>query len=140
MDYLFNFLFTIHLENTNYIKYSMFRAQRRLIVPIFGSKVTFVLQIVKSKMKIIPTFQFSQVLQSNLEELEIAIFFDNSQLCQHKKMLMEGQEMCNHAFLMEKLLKVMQNCMHNFEKYFFTKSTKLEKENLNVFAHISGLR
>ena len=55
-------------------------------------------------------------------------------------MLMEGQEMCNHAFLMEKLLKVMQNCMHNFEKFFFTKSTKLEKENLNIFDHISGLR
>ena len=44
------------------------------------------------------------------------------------------------CFSMEKISKVMQNCMHNFEKCFFTKSTKLEKENLNVFAHISGLR
>ena len=43
------------------------------------------------------------------------------------------------CFLMKWLIKVMQNCMHNFEKYFFTKSTKLEKENLNVFGHISGL-
>ena len=35
----------------------------------------------------------------------------------------------------------MQNCMYNFEKkFFFAKSTKLEKGNLNVFAHISGLR
>ena len=28
----------------------------------------------------------------------------------------------------------------NFVKNFFTKSEKLEKGNLNVFAHISGLR
>ena len=56
MDCLFNFLFTIHLEKTSYIKYSMFRAQRRLIDPIFGSKVTFALQIVKSKKEIIPIF------------------------------------------------------------------------------------
>ena len=53
---LIQFLFTIHLEKTSYIEYSMFRAQRRLIDPIFGSKVTFVLQIVKSNVKIIPTF------------------------------------------------------------------------------------
>ena len=53
---IIQFIFTIHLEKTSFIEYSMFRAQRRLIDPIFGSKVTFVLQIVKSKMNIIPTF------------------------------------------------------------------------------------
>ena len=51
MDYLLNFLLTFHLEKTNYIKYSMFRSQRRFIDPIFGSKVNFDLQIVKLKMK-----------------------------------------------------------------------------------------
>ena len=55
MDCLLNFLFTFHLEKTSYIKNSMFRAQRRFIDPIFGSRVNFVLQIVKSKIKIKPT-------------------------------------------------------------------------------------
>ena len=31
---------------------------------------------------------------------------------------MEGQEEGYHVFLMEKLLKVMQNRLHNFEKFF----------------------
>ena len=55
MDCLLNFLSTFNLEKTIYIKNSIFRAQRRFIDPIFGSRVTFVLQIVKSKIKIKPT-------------------------------------------------------------------------------------
>ena len=44
------------------------------------------------------------------------------------------------CFSMEKISKVMQIACIILRNVFFTKSTKLEKENFNVFAHISGLR
>ena len=74
MDCLLNFLFTFHLEKASYVKYSMFRAQRRFNDPIFGKKLNFVFQIVKSNV----TFQYSYVLKPSMEKLESDIFMDDS--------------------------------------------------------------
>ena len=49
---------------------------------------------------------------------------------------MEGQEMCNYAFLMEKSLKVMQNCLHDFEK-FFLQNPQNWKKRIQIFLTIS---
>ena len=48
LDCLLNFHLTFHLEKASYVKYSIFRAQRRLIDPILGKKVNFVIKNVKS--------------------------------------------------------------------------------------------